>query len=454
MDRTSRNVTYQNELVGWTPEGNDRGTWSIIATALVTIVVCTWTVLHPRIHLGRKLRRTHRFCQLVKQVLAPELETIEALQEYLQARKTMRCCAEATRNEMKLMQSFYIGMMGLRYHVGSDGGHCVMWPLQYAYLLNSGLVPWPPARDWDLSVEHVEDKSKADGLLKLVAIWQVLWFTANCITRGAHHLELAPLESMTLAYVVQVILTYCLWWKKPKDISTASLVALPEMTDEQRIQFENLSMEATYDRPDPAADPPCMSIAWYIIPRDCSESAYLIAKAGSQSTTTPRPSSSSKHKDISTEHTEKVPPSPRRAKALHTMIPRTGVKAGGSDPIDTKVITEWDDSLYMTKWWPLVCLLGVSFGAVHMVSWNAIFPTRVELWLWRMSSLGSVVFGLVTMHFKKIAFRWQGAVTIVKLGCPVLYVVCRVAMLAEAIAAFRAMPRSTYQTYEIVNYVF
>ncbi|KJX98045.1 hypothetical protein TI39_contig443g00009 [Zymoseptoria brevis] len=136
------------------------------------------------------------------------------------------------------------------------------------------------------------------------------------------------------------------------------------------------------------------------------------------------------------------------------MVPQTGVKTGGSNPIDTKVITEWDDSLYMTKWWPLVCLLGASFGAVHMVSWNAIFPTRVELWLWRMSSLGSVVFGLITMHFKKIAFRWQGVVTVVKLGCPVLYVVCRVAMLAEAIAAFRAMPRSTYQTYAIVNYVF
>jgi hypothetical protein len=83
-----------------------------------------------------------------------------------------------------------------------------------------------------LSKELIEDKSKSDGLLKLVALWQVLWFTINCITRSAHNMELASLESMTLAYVVQVVLTYGLWWKKPKDIATASYVTLPDMDDE------------------------------------------------------------------------------------------------------------------------------------------------------------------------------------------------------------------------------
>ncbi|KAF2107829.1 hypothetical protein BDV96DRAFT_672646 [Lophiotrema nucula] len=284
MKQTSSNTTYQDELAGWTPESNDRGSWKIIVTSLLTIIICTWTVLHPRIHVGRKLRRVHKACQFIKQVSAPELETIEATQEFIQARKMMECCAEKTENILELIQSFYIGMMGLRYKVGDNGGYCVMWPLQYAYLLNSGLVSWPPKESWGLSEELIEDKSKADGLLKLVALWQVIWFTINCITRSAHSMELAPLESMTLAYVVQVILTYCLWWKKPKDIATASFVSLPEMNEEQKRQFDSLSMEVTYGVPDPATTEQLMNNAWYIIPRDCTENAYLIAKGGSQYT--------------------------------------------------------------------------------------------------------------------------------------------------------------------------
>ncbi|KAI0410259.1 hypothetical protein F5X98DRAFT_359936 [Xylaria grammica] len=60
-------------------------------------------------------------CLLVKQVLAPELESIEALQEFLQARKTLDCCAGSTRNGLKLSQSFFIGMMGVRYRTRTHG---------------------------------------------------------------------------------------------------------------------------------------------------------------------------------------------------------------------------------------------------------------------------------------------------------------------------------------------
>ncbi|KAI1146628.1 hypothetical protein F4825DRAFT_184546 [Nemania diffusa] len=86
---------------------------------------------------------------------------------------------------------------------------------------------------------------------------------------------------MTLAYVVQTVLTYCLWWK-PKDVATASFVSLPDMNNEQYQTFEPLSMEATYDVPDPTSTRQSMGIAWYIIPRDCSEMAYRVAKAGTR----------------------------------------------------------------------------------------------------------------------------------------------------------------------------
>lgn len=42
------------------------------------------------------------------------------------------------------------------------------------------------------------------------------------------------------------------------------------------------------------------------------------------------------------------------------------------------VITEWDSSLYMTRYWPLLCLLGASFGAIHLISWTSSFPSEAE----------------------------------------------------------------------------
>lgn len=78
--------------------------------------------------------------------------------------------------------------------------------------------------------------------------------------------------------------------------------------------------------------------------------------------------------------------------------------------------------------------------------------TSIELWLWRDSCVGSIVFALVTMQFKKVELWWYGGLALVQLGCPLLYVVCRLMILAEVIAAFRALPTSTYQTYDVANY--
>lgn len=30
--------------------------------------------------------------------------------------------------------------------------------------------------------------------------------------------------------------------------------------------------------------------------------------------------------------------------------------------------------IYFTKWWPFICVLGASFGAIHLISWNSTFP--------------------------------------------------------------------------------
>ena len=410
-----------NSLVGWVPEDGGRGTWKIITSSLFTVIICTWTAIHPRIHVTRRLRNVHKFYQLVKIIFAPEMVCLESLQEWVQARKSVRRCAEATNGQFKIVHGYYLGMMGVRYRTGEDGGYRTLWPGQYAWLLNNGLVSWDDHREWGLSEEDIEDKSKADGLVKLAALLQVIWFTLQCVTRAAHDLPLAPLEAMTLAYVFNALITYGFWWSKPKDIATASFVDLPEMTTRQRQTFEGLTMEETYDVSDPGQKQN-LDIAWYVVARDCRDDEVLVMSQVSEDVESKADSVSDKGVVVSVE--------------------------------DSKVITEWDANLYMTRYWPLICLLGASFGAIHLISWDTTFPTTMELWLWRVSALVSVATSVLCMQFRSVSLHWEGPLTIVKVGSPVLYIVSRVIMAGETFAGLRAMEARTYFTFDMWNYWF
>ncbi|KAF5974322.1 hypothetical protein FBULB1_7829 [Fusarium bulbicola] len=287
MNGTETTRSTEAEFVGWVPEDSNRGTWSLITSCLFTIAICTWTAIHPRIHVSRQLRHQHKFYQLVKAVLAPEM---------------------------------------------------------------------------------------------------VVWFTVQCITRSAHHLPLATIETMTLAYVFNGLVTYAFWWEKPKDIVTASFVDLPEMTPLQWDRFESLAMENTYDVSDPSQKQDS-SIAWYVVPRDCRDDEVGVME------------------DLERDTEETVSTAEPNSQKVEPTV--TEVEADN-------IITEWDSSLYMTRYWPLLCLLGASFGAIHLISWTSSFPSEVERWLWRVSALVSVITSVVCMQFRKMSLTWDGPLTFIK----------------------------------------
>jgi len=89
-----------------------------------------------------------------------------------------------------------------------------------------------------------------------------------------------------------------------------------------------------------------------------------------------------------------------------------------------------------------------------LISWKAAFPTAVELWLWRSSALVSVVTAVLCMQFRTMTVKWEGPMSIIKVGSPLLYIISRVVMTAETFAGLRAMEAGTYTTYAIWNYWF
>ncbi|RDX40470.1 hypothetical protein OH76DRAFT_1476174 [Lentinus brumalis] len=80
----------------------------------------------------------------------------------------------------------------------------------------------------DLAYEDLIDRGKADALAKALLVLQVSWFLITCIIRHAQGLPLCLLEITTIAHAACTLLTYFLWWHKPKDIGHQTAIVGPE----------------------------------------------------------------------------------------------------------------------------------------------------------------------------------------------------------------------------------
>ncbi|KAI0707886.1 hypothetical protein C8Q76DRAFT_746738 [Earliella scabrosa] len=84
----------------------------------------------------------------------------------------------------------------------------------------------------DIPVDELLDRGKADGLAKMLLAWQVLWFCLSCLNRAVQHLPLSLLEVTTIAHALCALLTYAVWWKKPKDVGQPIVIGMH--SDEDR----------------------------------------------------------------------------------------------------------------------------------------------------------------------------------------------------------------------------
>lgn len=429
-------------LVGWVYESSGRGTLSLVITCFVTIFLCTWVVIHPRVYKSRLFGALYKITLFIKAILAPEFIAVEGLQEWTQCRRMKSDCVKIAGDDFKLIHAFYISMLALRYR--TPRGDRVIWPNQYVWLLQQRLIDWRDHASWGLDERVIRDKSSADSAAKLVALCQALWFVAQSVMRTAHGLPLSQLESMTLSYIPLFAATYFFWWVKPKDIKTPSIVDLPDMLPEQRVIFDSMAISKNFDD-EGLKEQVSLWNVWYLTPRVFEKEAE--DRAAKAVTVVP------------TKKTQDVPQKEERRNQNieHEVDIEEGIiRDQGVPQTQTTakeiVVGHWDPDLYLSKLWPAICLFAVSFGALHLISWNTVFPTRVELWLWRIAALVSIFSMLIFIHFEKVVFRWGGLLTIISLASPAFYFLSRIVMMGEVIAALRAEDPAIYETYVASTY--
>ncbi|KAF7369916.1 hypothetical protein MSAN_00621100 [Mycena sanguinolenta] len=107
----------------------------------------------------------------------------------------------------------------------------------------------------------------------------------------------------------------------------------------------------------------------------------------------------------------------------------------------------------------LLILMGTVFGAIHCAAWNTVFPTRREMWIWRMSSLVITIFpglmsllGLMGLSDRLKSVLGTVAHVIVKLGLP-LYIGARLILIGLPFAELRSLPASAFADVNWSTYI-
>ena len=129
-----------------------------------------------------------------------------------------------------LVHSLYANMGGLLYIdslYASDGGPVTHPAPAHRIVEKCDEEATCPLKDLVLEKEDIEDKSKADWLLKAIAISQILWLILNVATRGITKLPITQLEIATVAFSLMAVATYAVNWWKPKDIVTPTTLERP-----------------------------------------------------------------------------------------------------------------------------------------------------------------------------------------------------------------------------------
>ncbi|KAI0861837.1 hypothetical protein F4860DRAFT_159941 [Xylaria cubensis] len=126
-----------------------------------------------------------------------------------------------------LTHAYFANMGGLVYSGKPSDRYQVLTgtTLSVAYSWDIG----HPLRGLILGREDIEDKSKADWLLKCLAVLQVTWLVLTVIVRGASGLPVTQLEIATVAFSISAIATYAANWWKPKDVSQA--IRIPKIAE-------------------------------------------------------------------------------------------------------------------------------------------------------------------------------------------------------------------------------
>ncbi|CAD6578262.1 MAG: hypothetical protein ASARMPRED_008660 [Alectoria sarmentosa] len=115
----------------------------------------------------------------------------------------------------------------------------------------------------------------------------------------------------------------------------------------------------------------------------------------------------------------------------------------------------------------VVWFASMAYGGVHAAAWNGHFPSSIEMWLWRASSICIAGSGLLWILINMLARTFKGFKTywgkveslrahwtsLVGLGslatlCGLAYLLARIYLVVEAFMSLRKLPAAAFETLQ------
>ena len=256
--------------VGWVSEPNGRGTFGLVTSCLFTLSICVWSAMH--LNVPPKTRSTFwrwivNFEWTALGIFGPELIAWIAWRQYSSAKVLSQFSKELNDREAqgKLGESRIEASKSTSRREDSeeiedkeekDDANFEPPPLKKSWSMVQGfyatmggfvfdasspaireIIPYDESRPYltitakglrllgecghlpDIDEEDIKDKSKSDGLTKLIAVIQAAWMIVQIIGRIVSSQPVTLLEVNTMSHVLIAFAIYLLWWHKPQWIS-------------------------------------------------------------------------------------------------------------------------------------------------------------------------------------------------------------------------------------------
>ncbi|KAF9550740.1 hypothetical protein CPC08DRAFT_768852 [Agrocybe pediades] len=273
----------------------------IIWACVATILAASWVSVHPNIPNPKEsaiMKTLLRIKLMIWAILTPELIILWAMRQWYVARLMEREFAEFQHIELesttrKLLRRLKKLGYKLRHFRASENEELtpltqepprrmkrVKWTRTHGFFLQMGgfmlreegkedrVLMWKPLMEYcklgrldlsDITEDRINDRSKADGFAKGLALLQMFWFIAQCVARFVDkNLNLTELELATAALAILSFVLYFLWWNKPFNAGIPIIITLlptkadPYSKDDanSRLEFAAHTLDTSLRIPD------------------------------------------------------------------------------------------------------------------------------------------------------------------------------------------------------------
>ncbi|KAI1401230.1 hypothetical protein F4819DRAFT_334206 [Hypoxylon fuscum] len=237
LNQVSEELGYQvnnpTQPIGWVNGPDFRGTLDLVWTCVFTLFTCLWASLHLNVPAPSdtewiKFRRKLKYTCIA--ATFPEALIGMAFVNWWDARHDVAIMRKYGFDNWNWKLCAFVRMGGVWLHGKPDHNNetaTSATPAQietdhFLCVETDVLRTLIQARILEqdcLKPEMIDEKSKQDWIVKLIACWQMLYFTLQCISRWVLGLPLTTLEISTVTFAAYALVIYLLWWNKPVDIS-------------------------------------------------------------------------------------------------------------------------------------------------------------------------------------------------------------------------------------------